>query len=133
MKILLIDDDEELCAELREILETEGFKVDIALDGLQGLAHLQEGQYQIIILDLKLPGLDGYNVLKSIKKTEDPVKVLVVSGRPLRDPLFKETSASKHEEEMALNLADLVINKPFKVENFILKVNELASSLVDKG
>ena len=38
LKLLLIDDDEELCAELREVLETEGFKVDIALDGLQGFA-----------------------------------------------------------------------------------------------
>ena len=44
LKLLLIDDDEELCAELGEILEAEGFKVDIALDGLQALRYLQERQ-----------------------------------------------------------------------------------------
>ena len=52
LKLLLIDDDEELCLELSQTLEAEGFKVDVAFDGLQGLRRLQETQYQIIILTL---------------------------------------------------------------------------------
>ena len=133
LKLLLIDDDEELCAELGESFEAEGFKVDIALDGVQGLRYLQERQYQIIILDLKLPRLSGYGVLKSIRKTNNSLKVLVLSGRPLGEPLLKEDGVSQDEEEKALNMADFVINKPFMVENFLQKVKELALSVVEKS
>ena len=112
-------------------LTAEGFKVDVAFDGLQGLQYLQEKQYQIIILDLKLPGLNGYGVLKGIRKTVKPLKVMVLSGRPLGEPLLKEDGVSQDEEEKVLNMADLVINKPFMVENFIQKVKALALSIVE--
>lgn len=134
LKLLLIDDDEELCAELGQVLAAEGFDVDMVFDGLQGLRYLQERQYQIIILDLKLPGLNGYGVLKGIRKTvKPPFKVLVLSGRPLGEPLLKVDGVSKDEEEKVLSMADIVITKPFMVENFIHKVNELALSIVEKS
>lgn len=132
LKLLLIDDDEELCAELAQVLAMEGFEVDVAFDGLQGLRHLQERHYQIIILDLRLPGLNGYGVLKGIRKSVRPLKVLVLSGRPLGEPLLKEDGVSQDEEEKVLNMADLVINKPFMVENFIQKVKALTLSIVDE-
>lgn len=132
-KLLLIDDDEELCTELREVLEAEGFHVDIALDGLQGLRHLQKGSYQMIILDLRLPGLNGYGVLKNIRKADQLVKVLVLSGRPLGEPLLKVDGVSQDDEEKVLKMANLVINKPFKVESFIQKVKALSLSKVEKS
>ena len=132
-KLLLIDDDEELCAELGQVLVAEGFKVDIALDGLKGLQLLQEKQYNIVILDLKLPGINGYGVLKGIRKTVKSLKVLVLSGRPLGEPLLKEDGVSQDEEEKVLNMADIVVNKPFLVENLIQKVKELALTIVEKG
>ena len=125
-KLLLIDDDEELCAELQQVLETEGFKVDIALDGLQGLERLQQKKYHIIILDLKLPGLNGYGVLKEIRKMSQELKVLVLSGRPLGEPLLREDGVCQDEEEKVLSLADLVINKPFMVDAFIQEIRALA-------
>jgi len=106
--------------------------VDIALDGLQGLRNLKERQYHIIILDLKLPGLNGYGVLKSIRKKTKHVKVLVLSGRPLGEPLLKEDGVSQDEEEKVLNMADLVINKPFMVESFLEKVKGLALKVVER-
>ena len=133
LKLLLIDDDEELCAELSQVLSAEGFEVDVVFDGLQSLRHMQEKQYQIIILDLKLPGLNGYGVLKSIRKKVKPLKVLVLSGRPLGDPLLKEDGVSQDDEEKILSLADLVINKPFMVENFLENVKTLALSVVEKS
>jgi DNA-binding response OmpR family regulator len=123
--LLLIDDDEELCAELVQVLEAEGFEVDIALDGLKGLQRLQEKQYQIIILDLKLPGLNGYGVLKGIRKIIPSIKVMVLSGRPLGEPLLKEDGVSQDEEEKVLSMADIVMNKPFMVNHFLDKVKEL--------
>jgi len=131
MKLLLIDDDEELCSELAQVLAAEGFKVDIAFDGLLGLRFLKERQYKIIILDLKLPGLNGYEVLKDIRKTVKSLKVLVLSGRPLGDTMLKEDGVSQDEEEKVLSMADLVVNKPFRVEDFIQKIKELAK-LIEK-
>ena len=126
-KLLLIDDDEELCEELAQVLTTEGFIVDVVFDGLQGLQCLHKKQYDIIILDLKLPGLNGYRVLKGIRETTQQVKVIVLSGRPLGEqPLFKEGGVFQNEEEKVLNMADLVINKPFAVESFLQKVKALA-------
>ena len=133
LKLLLIDDDEELCAELVEVLEREGFSVDTALDGLQGFHDLEERRYQIVILDLKLPGLNGYGVLKGIRKVARPVKVLVLSGRPLGEPLLQEDGVSKDEEEKILEMADAVMNKPFMVKDFIQKVKELSLSVVEKS
>jgi DNA-binding response OmpR family regulator len=128
IKVLLIDDDEELCAELTQVLEAEGFKVDAAFDGQEGLRYLQERPYGIIVLDLKLPGLNGYGVLRNIRADVKPVKVLVLSGRPLGEPLLKEAGVSQDEEEKILNLADGVMNKPFMVEHFLQKVKELAAA-----
>ncbi len=132
-KLLLIDDDEELCAELAQVLAAEGFKVDVAFDGLQGLQCLQKKQYHIIILDLKLPGLNGYGVLKGIRKTTKHIKVMVLSGLPLGEPLLKEDGVSQNEEEEVLNMADIVLNKPFMVENFLQKVKELALTIVEQS
>ncbi len=132
-KLLLIDDDEELCTELSQVLEAEGFKVDLAFDGLQGLQCLRKKRYHIIILDLKLPGLNGYEVLKRIRKTTKHIKVMVLSGRPLGEQLLKENSISQDEEEKILNMADLIINKPFMVENFLQKVKALALAIVEQS
>ena len=133
MKLLLIDDDEELCAELAEVLEAEGFEVDVAFDGLQGLQHLQVKPYHIIVLDLKLPGLSGYGVLDSIKKNSRLVKVLVLSGKPFREPLLKINGVHQDEEEKILNLADAVMNKPFMVNEFLQQIKTLERSFVEKG
>ncbi len=129
LKLLIIDDDEELCTELAQVLAAEGFEVDVVFDGLQGLQYLQEKQYKIVILDLRLPGMNGYGILKGIRKIAKPFKVLVLSGRPLGEPLLKEDGVSQDEEEKVLSMADFVINKPFKVENFLQKVKELSSQI----
>ncbi len=133
LKLLIIDDDEELCSELEEVLEAEGFSVDIALDGLHGLRCLQEKKYQIIILDLRLPGLSGYGVLKNIRKTLKTIKVLVLSGRPLGEPLLKEDGVSQDDEEKILNMADLVINKPFMIESLLHNIKALTPSIEEES
>ena len=72
-KILLVEDDESLRQMYKLILSKEGYKVDIANDGVQGLAKAREGGYDLILLDLMMPNLDGIGVLKGLK-AEGPVK-----------------------------------------------------------
>lgn len=124
-KILLIDDDEELCTELTQVLESEGFKVDMSFNGLKALELLKEKDYKIIILDLKLPGLNGYEVLKNIRNDSKNPKVIVLSGRPLGEALLKEDGVSQDDEEKTLHMADLVINKPFLVDHLLSKIKYL--------
>ena len=133
MNLLLIDDDEELCAELAILLATEGYVVDVAYDGMQGLCHLQEKQYQIIILDLKLPGLNGYGVLKRVRESIKPFKILVLSGRPMGELLLKENGVSQEEEDEILDMADIVINKPFMIDIFLQKIKTLSLLVVEEG
>lgn len=79
-RILIIEDD--LCiAELeKDYLEIDGFQVDIETDGSQGLQRLQQMSYDLLVLDLMLPGLDGFEICKRVRKTNN-IPILLVSAK----------------------------------------------------
>ena len=78
--ILMIDDDAELCALLGDYFQTEGFDFACAHSGDEGLAMLDEGRYGIVILDIMLPGRDGFDVLKEIR-TGSSVPVILLTAK----------------------------------------------------
>lgn len=78
--ILLIEDDHDMCDELKEILVGEGFSVDLAYDGAEGLDAINKNKYRLILLDLKLPRVDGRAILKYIKSKGIDVRVIVVTA-----------------------------------------------------
>jgi DNA-binding response OmpR family regulator len=119
MKILIIDDDEEYCAEMIQLIKAEGFEVDVAFDGISGLSMAHHGQYPIILLDLKLPRLDGYQVLKKIRENQKSVKIIILSGRPLGETLLERENLTKEEEDRLLSLADAVLSKPFVISELL--------------
>jgi DNA-binding response OmpR family regulator len=124
-KILIIDDDRELCMELTDILIDEGFMIDNAHDGMTGLNRIIKNDYDLILLDLKIPILSGYEILSNIKKNHLPVKVLVLSGSPkLKNPELEKNEADEKNYEI-LSMADAFINKPFNVIEFIETVKKL--------
>jgi DNA-binding response OmpR family regulator len=126
MSILIIDDDEEYCTELSYVIKAEGFQVKIANNGVSGLELAESGGYSLIILDLKLPEMDGYEVLQRIRRGKTTVKVLILSGRPLGETLLERENLSKEEEDRILSLADAIMSKPFKIDEFLEKINTLA-------
>ncbi|WP_111641955.1 response regulator transcription factor [Marinimicrobium alkaliphilum] len=80
-KLLLIDDDRELCQLLNEYLDAEGFTVDMAHDGEQALARLDSQSFDAIILDVMLPILNGFDVLKRLRQScQTPVLMLTAKG-----------------------------------------------------
>jgi DNA-binding response OmpR family regulator len=80
-RLLVIDDDKKLCRLIREYLEPMGYTVDAAHTGPDGLEQAQAGHYQAIILDVMLPGMDGFEVLKQLRRTSDtPVLMLTARG-----------------------------------------------------
>ena len=122
-KILIIDDDEEFCDELTEILTKEGFSVKCVFDGLTGLRYLTRHKYHIVILDLKLPGIDGYEILQKIDRVGRQDKFIVLSGRPMKSAISDGGARlSKEEEEQRLKKADVVMNKPFAIDALLEKI-----------
>ena len=123
-RVLIIDDDEEMCMELKEILTDEGYQVRVALDGRSGKELIEKEQYGAVILDLKLPGLNGYEVLKIVKSKAVSPRIIVLSGRPLGENALSVQGDPQMQEEQILKLADAVMNKPVHVPVLIDKVKE---------
>ena len=124
-KILIVDDDEEICLELKEILEDEGYNVCYELDGLNGFENILKNDYLLIIQDLKLPGMDGIELLKRIKRNKKDQKVIVLTGRPLNSALLNENIYYKNEEFDLYSNADRIFNKPFDILEILKNIKEL--------
>jgi two-component system, OmpR family, response regulator CpxR len=81
VRILLIDDDTELCSLLKEFLELEGFSVAVEYHGEQGLERALAGDADLVVLDLMLPGTDGFSVLRRLRARKSiPVLILTARG-----------------------------------------------------
>jgi DNA-binding response OmpR family regulator len=123
-KILIIDDDRELCEELSDILTGEGYLVTLAFDGITGKALAANGQYDILLLDLRLPGMNGLDLLRSVGPARGDRAVLVISGSPLDSrlpkPLPDDTAAEIRR------LADGLIPKPFNVAELLVTIRGFA-------
>lgn len=124
-RILMIDDDEELCEETSEILIDQGYRVTTAFDGLTGKRLIEKYDYDILILDVKMPGLSGLDILEGVKEQYKELKVVILTGKPLSRELPEERSYKDKEEEI-LKLADAIIGKPFHIEVLLDKIKELS-------
>ena len=79
--VLLVDDDVELCSSLKQLLGMDGFSVTAVHDGDSGVRHALKGVYELVILDVMLPGADGRKVLRRIRLTSQvPVIMLTARG-----------------------------------------------------
>lgn len=96
-RILLADDDTELTAMLTEYLSGEGFAVDSAADGQQAVKMALESPYDLIVLDVMMPRLNGYDVLRAIRqKLQTPVLMLTARGEDLDSILGLELGADDY-------------------------------------
>jgi two-component system response regulator CpxR len=80
VKVLLVDDEEQFVEVLAERLEARGFRVQTALSGDQGLATLQEQEADVVILDVQMPGMDGVETLREIKRIKPLIEVIMLTG-----------------------------------------------------
>jgi two-component system nitrogen regulation response regulator NtrX len=79
-KILIIDDEKSIRKTLREILEYEKYQVDEAAEGLEGMTLLQKEKYDVILCDIKMPKMDGIEVLDKITQSHSDIPVVMISG-----------------------------------------------------
>ena len=118
--ILVIDDDAELCAEMEELLADAGYAVRTARDGAAGLAALEEGGCDLVILDWRMPGLSGADILKRMQEDNRRAAVLVVTGKP-----FTERALAV---EGLLPAVSAVLAKPFDAGGLLEKVRACLSA-----
>ncbi|MBU3157722.1 response regulator transcription factor (plasmid) [Clostridium estertheticum] len=112
--ILIIDDDIELCQLLKKCVEKESLTADFAHTGTDGLSRLAQESYHLIVLDVMLPGIDGFQVLSKIREMST-VPVLMLTAR----------IASVDKVNGLRSGADDYLTKPFDVEEFIARVLSL--------
>jgi DNA-binding NtrC family response regulator len=103
-RILVVDDDREFQRSLIKIFQKAGYQVNVASDSVQALALLNRRQYDLVVLDLKMPGKSGLEVLRDIKTKTPDSKVIVVTA-------FGDSTS--YREAMAIGVCDY-LNKPVK-------------------
>jgi len=80
LKMLCVDDNEELRTNLQKQFLDEGFDVETAVDGEMALEKIKMNQYDLILLDLKLPKMDGMGVLREVKKLDKHPRIIMLTG-----------------------------------------------------
>ena len=110
-KLFLVDDDPDLCALMGDFFAEHGYRTEIAHDGLDALARLKEAVYDLAILDVMLPGIDGFDVLRRVRATST-VPIIMLTAR-----------TSRADRISGLNLgADDYLPKPFEPEELLARV-----------
>ncbi len=115
MKLLLIEDEEDLSAMLAKGLKKKGYAVDTAYDGEEGLYLYDLNEYDLIILDLNIPVIDGFEVLRKIRRKDTHIKILILSAR-----------TEVEQKVKGLNLgANDYVGKPFDFMELEARINAL--------
>jgi two-component system copper resistance phosphate regulon response regulator CusR len=115
MRILVIEDEAKVASFIRRALEEESYAVDVCEDGAKGLDMGRAGCYDLVILDLMLPGMPGLEVLTALRKDHVNAPVLILTARSQTDQRVKGLDAG----------ADDYLTKPFAIEELLARVRAL--------
>jgi DNA-binding NtrC family response regulator len=114
MKMMLVDDEERFLETTKKLLERKGYQVATALSGSEALDKLQKENIQVVILDVKMPGMDGMTTLKAIKNRHPLVEVIMLTGH---------ATVESAVEGLKSGAADYLI-KPTDIEDLIRKAED---------
>ena len=115
MRVLVVEDEVALAEAVRDGLEAEGFDIDTVHDGLDGLWRAREGSYDAIVLDILLPGMNGYKVCKTLRDEEVWTPILMLTAKD-----------GEYDEAEALDTgADDFLSKPFSFVVLLARLRAL--------
>jgi DNA-binding response OmpR family regulator len=120
-RILIVEDDEDIVETVKYALELRGFEVDVAYDGLHALRKARKNEYDLMLLDIMLPGKNGYEVSRMLKHDMEegkitPFKILVLTARKVDTPEREDFLATWSN-------ADEYMYKPFELDDLINRIN----------
>lgn len=92
IKVLLVDDEADFTASLSRVLKRRGFEVEIAGDGFTALPLIAQQAFDVVVLDIKMPGMDGLHVLSEIKRFRPDTQVIMLTGH--LSPTMEEESST---------------------------------------
>ena len=116
--ILIVDDEKNICLTLSRALEVLGIETASALNGEEALAKLKEREFGLILLDLKMPGMDGMEVLRRVREIRPDIRIIIITAYG---------TVESAVEAMKLGAVDF-IQKPFSPE----EIRELVSRVMDR-
>jgi DNA-binding response OmpR family regulator len=111
-KILYVEDDETIGLLTKESLESSGYKVNLFVNGREGLESYQSEEYDLCILDVMLPDIDGFALAEKIRESDPAIPIIFVTARSLKEDKLKGLNKG----------GDDYITKPFDIEELLLKV-----------
>ncbi|MES2559468.1 MAG: sigma-54 dependent transcriptional regulator [Bacteroidota bacterium] len=128
-KILIIDDEKAIRNTLKEILEYEGYLVDEAADGQSGLEKIENEEYEAILCDIKMPKMDGLEVLSRARELDDEVPFIMISGNATIDTAVEATKKGAYDfiskppdlNRLLVTLRNAIDKKSIVIENKVLK------------
>lgn len=116
VRILVIEDNRDILANVLDYLQLKGFSVDCAQDGLTGLHLASTGHYDLIVLDIMLPGIDGYQVCKRLREDgRNEVPILILTARDALDDRLQGLQAG----------ADDYLIKPFALSELVARIEAI--------
>jgi DNA-binding response OmpR family regulator len=113
-RILIVDDDDTIRSTMKAILEDEGYKVDLAASGKEGVQKANETSYNIALLDIRLPDMEGIELLKLMKPSVPRTRKIMVTGYP----------STQNAIEALNKNADAYLIKPVDIEKLLKTIEE---------
>ncbi len=119
-RILIVEDDEDIVETVKYSLELRGFNVDVAYDGLHALRKAHRNEYDLMLLDIMLPGKNGYEVSRILKQEMDagkikPFRILVLTARKVDNPEREDFLATWSN-------ADEYMYKPIELDDIMERI-----------
>ena len=114
-QILVVDDDSGVRELVGDVLELEGYQVTVAIDGLDALAHIRKRKFDLYVLDINMPKIDGLVLLEKVRAAGDSTPALLLSARREKDDVHTGFRTG----------ADDYVTKPFSIEELALRVEAI--------
>jgi heavy metal response regulator len=123
MRLLVVEDEKKVASFIKQGLEEEGYAVDVALNGEEGLGMALDGVHDLVILDISLPKMDGFQVLKKLRQQKVNAPVLLLTVR-----------ATIEDKVLGLDAgADDYLTKPFAFQELVARVRALLRRRAEAG
>ena len=120
-KVLIVDDEPDINTILKKVFEQNGFNADSYDNPILALENFKPGSYDILLLDIKMPEMDGFQLYQKMKRIDSKVKVCFLTASEMYYERFRD------EEEFNEIDKDLFLQKPIENEDLINKINTIIS------